>query len=72
MLIDAYGDAQGIGVKHGNIQAFDGTARGTNLAFQSLAAKTSEFRNKKRDLLAAEDDDFFGSDKPAEDDRNNN
>jgi len=68
--LDAYGDAQRIGVKHGNIQAFDGTAHGTALAFQSLAAKTSEFRNKKRDLLAAEDDDFFGSDKPAEDDRN--
>ena len=70
--LDAYGDAQRIGVKHGNIQAFDGTAHGTALAFQSLAAKTSEFRNKKRDLLAAEDDDFFGSDKPAEEDRNNN
>ena len=70
--LDAYGDAQRIGVKHGNIQAFDGTAHGTALAFQSLAAKTSEFRNKKRDLLAAEDDDFFGSDKPAEDDRNGN
>ena len=70
--LDAYGDAQRIGVKHGNIQAFDGTARGTNLAFQSLAMKTSEFRNKKRDLLAAENDDFFGSDKPEEDDRNNN
>jgi uncharacterized protein YegL len=70
--LDAYGDAQRIGVKHGNIQAFDGTAHGTLLAFQSLAAKTSEFRNKKRDLLAAEDDDFFGSDKPAEDDRNGN
>ena len=70
--LDAYGDAQRIGVKHGNIQAFDKSAHGTRLAFQSLSAKTSEFRNKKRDLLAAEDDDFFGSDKPAEDDRDNN
>ena len=70
--LDAYGDAERIGVKHGNIQAFDKSAHGTQLAFQSLSHKTIEFRNKKRDLLAAEDDDFFGSDKPAEDDRNGN
>ena len=70
--LDAYGDAQRIGVKQGNIQAFDMSAHGTRLAFQSLSQKTSEFRNKKRDLLAAENDDFFGSDKPAEEDRNNN
>ena len=69
--LDAYGDAERIGLKHGNIQAFDGTAQGTHLAFQSLAMKTSEYRNKKRQFLAAEDDDFFGSDKPAEDDRDN-
>ncbi len=70
--LDAYGDAQRIGVRHGNIQSFDKSARGTRLAFESLSTKTSEFRNKKRDMVAAEDDDFFGSDKPAEDDRNNN
>jgi Mg-chelatase subunit ChlD len=70
--LDAYGDAERIGLKQGNIQAFDGTAQGTHLAFQSLAMKTSEYRNKKRQFLAAEDDDFFGSDKPAEDDRKNN
>ncbi len=70
--LDAYGDAERIGLKQGNIQAFDGTAHGTNLAFQSLAMKTSDYRNKKRQFLAAEDDDFFGSDKPAEDDRKNN
>ena len=69
--LDAYGDAQRIGVRHGNIQSFDKSARGTRLAFESLSTKTSEFRNKKRDMVAA-DDDFFGSDKPAEDDRNNN
>jgi hypothetical protein len=69
--LDAYGDAERIGLKQGNIQAFDGTAQGTHLAFQSLAMKTSNYRNKKRQFLAA-DDDFFGSDKPAEDDRNNN
>jgi len=70
--LDAYGDAERIGVKHGNIQAFDGTAQGTHLAFHSLAMKTSEFRNKKRSFIPAEDDEFFGSDKPAEDDRNDN
>ena len=70
--LDAYGDAERIGLKQGNIQAFDGTAQGTHLAFQSLAMKTSNYRNKKRQFLAAEDDDFFGSDKPAEDDRKNN
>ena len=69
--LDAYGDAERIGLKQGNIQAFDGTAQGTHLAFQSLAMKTSNYRNKKRQFLAAEDDDFFGSDKPAEDDRKN-
>jgi len=68
--LDAYGDAERIGLKQGNIQAFDGTARGTFIAFHSLAAKTSEFRDKKRLFEAAEDDEFFGSDKPAEDDRN--
>ena len=68
--LDAYGDAQRIGVKHGNIQSFDKSARGTRLAFESLSQKTSEFRNKKRSGLAAENDEFFGSDKPAEDDRN--
>jgi len=70
--LDAYGDAERIGVKHGNIQAFDGTAQGTRIAFHSLAMKTSEFRDKKRLFEAAENDDFFGSDKPAEDDRNDN
>ncbi len=39
--LDAYGDAERIGLKQGNIQAFDGTAQGTHLAFQSLAVKTS-------------------------------
>ena len=68
--LDAYGDAERIGVKHGNIQAFDKSAHGTQIAFASLSQKTSEFRNKKRSGLAAENDDFFGSDKPAEDDRN--
>ena len=70
--LDAYGDAERIGVKHGNIQAFDKSAHGTQIAFASLSQKTSEFRNKKRSGLAAENDDFFGSDKPAEDDRNGN
>jgi Mg-chelatase subunit ChlD len=68
--LDAYGDAERIGVKRGNIQAFDKSGHGTRLAFESLSQKTSEFRNKKRSGLAAENDDFFGSDKPAEDDRN--
>jgi Mg-chelatase subunit ChlD len=68
--LDAYQDAQNIGVKQGNIQAFQASAHGTSLAFASLSKKTSEFRDKKRMGLAAENDDFFGSDKPAEDDRN--
>ena len=70
--LDAYGDAGRIGVKHGNIQAFDKSAHGTQLAFASLSAKTTDFRNNVRNSRVDSNDDFFGSDKPAEDDRNGN
>jgi len=70
--LDAYGDAERIGLRHGNIQSFDKSPHGTNLAFASLSQKTSDFRDKKRSGIAAENDDFFGSDKPAEDHRNGN
>ncbi|MDA2955158.1 MAG: VWA domain-containing protein [Actinomycetota bacterium] len=68
--LDAYGDAQRIGVKQGNIQAFDKSAHGTHLAFASLSAKTTDFRNNVRNLRVDLNDEFFGSDKPAEEDRN--
>lgn len=67
--LNAYGDAQRIGVKSGSTQAFSRTSRGTNMAFDSLSTKTSNFREKKRRGMTAERDDFFGTDKPAEDDR---
>ena len=68
--LDAYGDAGRIGVKHGNIQAFDKSAHGTQLTFASLSAKTTDFRNNVRNLRVELNYEFFGSDKPAEDDRN--
>lgn len=68
--LDAYGDAGRIGVRVGSTQSFGKSSRGTRLAFQSLSDGATRFRNKKRQGLAAEKDDFFGSDKPAEDDRN--
>ena len=54
----------------GNIQAFDKSAHGTQLAFASLSAKTTDFRNNVRNSKVDMNVDFFGSDKPAEDDRN--
>ena len=68
--LDAYGDAGRLGVKYGNIQAFDKSAHGTQLTFASLSAKTTDFRNNVRNLRVDLNYEFFGSDKPAEDDRN--
>jgi Mg-chelatase subunit ChlD len=68
--LDVYGEARSMGVKGGSTQAFRATPDGTRRAFGSLSGKMSEFRDKKRSGLDAEKDDFFGKDKPAEEDRN--
>jgi Mg-chelatase subunit ChlD len=46
--LDAYGDAQGMGMKAGNIQAFSASADGANLAFTSLSGNISRIREMKR------------------------
>jgi hypothetical protein len=67
--LDAYGEARRLGVKAGSAQAFMADRGGVERAMYSLSHKTASFRDKKRAGLAAEKDDFFGTDKPAEADR---
>ncbi len=67
--LDAYGDATKLGIRAGSVQAFMNDADGMQAAMSSVAEKMGGFRDKKRAGLAAEMDDFFGTDKPAEDDR---
>jgi Mg-chelatase subunit ChlD len=68
--LDAYGEARQLGVRDGSTQAFMADSGGVSHAMRSLSARTVEFRQKRRDGHAAEHDDFFGADKPAEEDRN--
>lgn len=65
---DAYADASGMGVKRGNIQAFDSSGEGADLAFQSLSTNLSTLREKKRRGQFRSEEDFF-TDKKAEEDR---
>ncbi len=46
--LDAYGDAQRMGLKNGNIQAFSASAEGANLAFDTLSGNISKIRAMKR------------------------
>lgn len=69
--IDAYGDAERMGVKQGNIQAFRSSAEGTNLAFSSLSKNLTSRRSKRAAGAALLDADFF-EDKEAEAYRRNN
>lgn len=68
--LDVYGEARSMGMKGGSTQAFAASPESTQRVFRSLSGKLSEFRDKKRGGYAAEKDDFFGTDKPAEEDRN--
>ncbi len=64
--LDTYAGARLLGVKQGSTQAFSADSEGVHTAMYSISMKTREFRDKKRTGLAAEKDDFFGVDKPAE------
>lgn len=57
--LDAYGDAQGMGMKNGNIQAFSASGDGADLAFNSLSMNVSRMRSMKRMGVNTDDIDFF-------------
>lgn len=67
--LDAYGDASGMGMKQGNIQAFSASGDGANLAFSSLSSSVSKMREMKRSGTWKQDADFF-EEKIAEEERN--
>lgn len=67
--LNAYGDASGMGMKHGNIQSFSASGDGANLAFSSLSASMRVMRDKKRSGTWNQDEDFF-EEKIAEEERN--
>jgi hypothetical protein len=69
--IDAYGDASGMGMKGGNIQAFSASADGADLAFSSLSANVSKLRREKMAGTWKQDADFF-EEKIAEAERRKN
>jgi len=64
--LDAYGEADGIGVKARRTQAFSANSAGTNLAFVSLSANMSNLRDKKRRGECIAPDEFFEDGKIAE------
>ena len=66
--LDAYGDAERMGMKLANIQAFDASGHGTDLAFSSLSKNLTARRSKRASGMVVMDDDFF-EDKEAEDHR---
>jgi uncharacterized protein YegL len=65
---DAYADAAGMGVKQGNIQAFESSGDGAQLAFTSLSSNLSTLREKKRRGEFRSEEDFFAA-KEAEEER---
>lgn len=67
--LDAYQDPDRMGMKMGNVQAFDASGKGANLAFSSLSKNMSTMREKRRRGMSIKQDDFF-EDKEAEQDRN--
>lgn len=68
--LDAYEDADRMGMKSGNIQAFDASGKGAAMAFSSLSKNMSSMRAKRMRGQSVRNEDFF-EDKEAEDDRNN-
>jgi len=64
--LDAYGDAERFGLRHGNIQAFDADGVGSQMAFASTAYNLSLLREKKRRGVDTSNDVFFEDGKPAE------
>ena len=64
--LDAYDDPSVMGVKHGNIQAFESSADGAERAFRSLSTNLTMLRDKKRRGTFRTEEDFFEA-KEAED-----
>jgi uncharacterized protein YegL len=58
---NAYADASVMGVKHGNIQAFESSGDGAQLAFESLSSNLSTLREKKRRGEFRSEEDFFAA-----------
>ncbi len=69
--LDAYGEADGLGVKGGRTQAFRADAQGTNLAFESLSNNMATMRGKKRRGEYIAPDEFFEDGKIAEQAKDN-
>ena len=61
--IDAFGDAQRLGVNPGRRRAFRASKAGTDEMFDSLNLNMMNFRDKKRRGLDTSSDDFFDDDK---------
>ena len=66
--LDAYDDPDRMGMKMGNIQSFDSSADGAELAFTSLSKNMSTMRAKRRQGQSMKTQDFF-EDKEAEAER---
>ena len=64
--LDAYDDPSVMGVKHGNIQAFESSADGAERAFRSLSMNLTTLRDKKRRGTFRTEENFFEA-KEAED-----
>lgn len=61
--IDAFGDAQRLGVNPGRRRAFRASKAGTDEMFDSLNLNMMNLRDKKRRGLDTSSDDFFDDDK---------
>jgi Mg-chelatase subunit ChlD len=61
--IDAFGDADQIGVKSGRTRAFRASKAGTDAMFDALSTNMSFLRDKKRRGMDTSNDNFFDDDK---------
>jgi Mg-chelatase subunit ChlD len=61
--IDAFGDADQIGVKSGRTRAFRASKAGTDAMFDALSTNMSFLREKKRRGMDTSNDNFFDDDK---------
>lgn len=65
--LDAYADAERMGLDPGSTQAWKSDARNSRLAFQSISKATTNLREKKRRGVTSSAADFFETGKDAED-----
>jgi uncharacterized protein YegL len=61
--IDAFADADRIGVKSGRTRAFRGNKAGADAMFDALSTNMTVLRHKKRRGMDTSNDDFFDDDK---------